>query len=175
LRPKVVIAILSIALGVLVILAWISRDFRPQPATGPAESPPGDTNAVSVAPAAKPANTGLILPAVATNAGTATASVSENEYETFVGNRTAELTALAMQNDPQAHQQIMAELQNPDTNIFQAALEALKQADDRSVVPQMQQIAGQTDDPVKKQAILDAIEFINLPSLTEYLHEHQKQ
>jgi hypothetical protein len=175
LRPKVVIAILSIALGVLGILAWISRDSRPQPDAVPAEHSPADANPALVVPAAKPANAGWIAPSVAANAGTATAAGSENEYDKLVDTRCAELKAMAMQNDPQAHQQIVDELQNADKNIRQAALEALKQADDRSVVPRMQQMADQTNDPARKQEILDAIEFINLPSLSEYLHQHQKQ
>jgi HEAT repeat protein len=86
--------------------------------------------------------------------------------------RTAELNELAMQDNPEAHQQIADELKNPDKEIRKAALEALKQANDRSVVPQMQQMADQTDDPGEKQAILDAIDFINLPSLTEYFNQH---
>jgi HEAT repeat protein len=79
-----------------------------------------------------------------------------------------------MQNSPEAHQQIVDELKNPAPEIRKAALEALKQARDRSVIPQMQEMAGQTDDSTEKQAILDAIDFINLPSLTEHLNQQQK-
>ncbi len=93
------------------------------------------------------------------------------DHARFIRERSAELVALAMLPDASAHQTIISELKNPDKEIRQTALEALKQVTDRSIVPQMQAVADQTDDPNEKQAILDAIEYINLPSLTEYLHK----
>lgn len=173
-RPKVVIAILLAACSVLGIAAWLAKGSRPQPAVSQMESPTVNSNPVPVTPTAKPATAGFIAPAVATNVGTASMPALQDEREEFISRRSAELIKLAMQDSPEAHQQIVDELRNPDQEIRTAALEAMEQADDRSVVPQMQQIADQTDDPSEKQAILDTIDFINLPSLTEYLHQHQK-
>ena len=167
-------AVLLIAAGVLGMVAWISKDSGPRPTTAQAEPSPADSNAAAVVPIAKPAQRQFDRASRARRWQDGARACLENEHEEFVGKRSAELAAMAMQDNPQAHRQIVDELQNPDKIIRDAALEALKQADDRSVVPRMRQIAEQTDDPASKQAILDAVEFINLPSLTEYLHQHQK-
>jgi hypothetical protein len=62
-------------------------------------------------------------------------------------------------------------MRNPDKAIRKGALEAAIQFGDRSVVPTLQDIAAQTDDPAEKAEILAAIDYINLPSLTEYLSQ----
>lgn len=175
-RLKVVIAILLAAAGLLGMIAWLSKDFGPLPAMAPVESPPTGSNPAPVVPANESAALAPVAPAAVTNLGITGPPVPQNaaEHEALVNQRSTEMLALALQDSPEAHQQIVKELKNPDREIRRAALEALEQADDRSVVPQMQQIADQTDDPADKQAILDTIDFINLPSLTEYLHQHQK-
>jgi len=177
-RPKVVIAILLAGAGLLGTITWLSKGSGPSPAA-PGEPPPVSSvssNPPPQAPANEPAARDRVAPVAVTSQGLAGPAAPQNqaEHEALVSQRSAELLALAMQDSPAAHQQIVKELKNPDREIRRAALEALEQADDRSVVPQMQQIAEQTDDPAEKQAILDTIDFINLPSLTEYLHQHQK-
>jgi hypothetical protein len=78
-----------------------------------------------------------------------------------------------MNNDVQSRDTILSELKNnPDKKIRAAALEAAIQFDDRSVVPPMQEIAAQTQDPEEKASILEAIDYINLPSLAEYMAAH---
>ena len=121
-----------------------------------------------------PANPAPAPAPVVENTSQPKAPVAVTNHAEYVSDEFARLNELAMQDSPEAHQQILVELKNPDHEIREAALDALKQANDRSVVPAMQQIADQTQDPAEKQAILDAIDFINLPSLTEYLHQHQK-
>ena len=179
-RPKVVITILLVASGVLGIAVWISQVSRPQPTPSQTKSTTGDS------PEAPEVSTGHVagLTAVAsvapstgiTNSETTNVVVVQGvEHTAYVRMRAAELDELAMQKSSTAHQTIVLELKNPDRAIRQAALDALKQADDRSVVPQMQQIADQTDDSDERKAILDAIDYINLPSLTEYLQQQKVQ
>ena len=77
---------------------------------------------------------------------------------------------MSWNDDTESRDAILSELKtNSDKTIRAAALEAAIQFGDRSVVPPLQAIAAQTDDPEEKQNILDAIDYINLPSLTEYL------
>ena len=78
-----------------------------------------------------------------------------------------------MNNDDASRDAIWAELKNPDKAIRKAALEAAIQFGDRSVVPRLKEIAGQTEDPAEKAAIQQAIDYINLPSLTERLAEQK--
>ncbi len=172
-RPKVVLAILLMAAGVLAIALVLSKVFRPQPAVAPAPAAITHSNSSPVTLAPEPAV--VIAPAPVTITNRNTNAMARQDHEEYVRNRYEELMDLARQNDPAATRQIVDELKNPDRAIRKAALDALEQANDRSVVPQMQQIADQTDDPDDKQAIQDAIDFINLPSLTEVRQQQKAQ
>jgi len=172
-RPKVVLAILLMAAGVLAVAVMLSKVFRPQPAVAPAQVAIAHSNSSPVTLGPGPAVE--IAPAPITITNRDTNSIAPQDHEEYVRNRFEELMDLAREDSPAAIQQIMAELKNPDRAIRKAALDALEQANDRSVVPQMQQIADQTDDPDDKQAIQDAIDFINLPSLTEVLQQQKAQ
>ena len=164
--------ILLVAAGILGIAVWISKVSPPQPAVPLAVPVAAGSTSVSDQPVTRQIPMTPVMPAnVPGSTPTNALVLSKVEHEEWVSKRSAELNALAMEPGPEAHQQIVDELKNSDKAIRHAALEALEQANDRSVVPQMQQIAEQTDDPGEKQAILDAIDFINLPSLTEYLHQ----
>jgi hypothetical protein len=105
----------------------------------------------------------------ATNNGTNTAEEKKMAHEEYVQKHSDEFMSLAALNDPKGHQKIVDALYDSDRAIRKAALDALEQANDRSVIPDMQKVADQTDDPDDKQAIEDAIDFIQLPSLTEVL------
>jgi flagellar motor component MotA len=172
-RPKVVLAILLMAAGVLAVAVMLSKVFRPQPAVAPAQAAIAQSNSSPVTLAPEPAV--VIAPAPTTITNRDTNAIARQNHEEYVRNRYEELMDLARQNDPAATRQIVDELKNPDRAIRKAALDALEQANDRSVVPQMQQIADQTDDPEDKQAIQDAIDFINLPSLTEVRQQQKAQ
>ncbi len=91
----------------------------------------------------------------------------------YVHRRVRELEGLAWNNDVESRDIILSELRtNSDKTIREAALEAAVQFDDRSVVPPMQEIAAQTQDPEEKAKILETINYINLPSLSEYMAAH---
>jgi len=85
----------------------------------------------------------------------------------YVQKRVAELTALAMNNDPNSFASIWSELSNPDKEIRAAALEAVVQFGDRSVVPRLREFAAHVEDPFEKVSILTAAEHLELPSLSE--------
>ena len=157
----------------LAVAVMLSKVFRPQPAVAPAQVAITHSNSSPVTLAPEPAV--KIAPAPITITNRDTNAITRQDHEEYVRNRYDELMDLARQNSPAATQQIVDELKNPDKAIRRAALDALEQANDRSVVPQMQQIADQTDDPDDKQAIQDAIDFINLPSLTEVLQQQKAQ
>lgn len=172
-RPKVVLAILLMVASVLAVAVMLSKVFRPQPAVAPAQVAITHSNFSSVTLGPEPAVE--ITPAPITITNRDTNAIARLDHEEYVRNRYEELMDLARQDSPAATQQIVDELKNPDKAIRRAALDALEQANDRSVIPQMQQIADQTDDPDDKQAIQDAIDFINLPSLTEVLQQQKAQ
>jgi hypothetical protein len=76
-------------------------------------------------------------------------------------------------NDTEARDIILSELDNSDREIREGALEAAIQFSDRSVIPRLREAADRTSDATEKEAILAAIDYLNLPSLTEYLEQAQ--
>jgi hypothetical protein len=167
-RPKIVAGILLIGTCLFVLILFASKAVRPPPPAALVES--------GVAPIS-PANASPVK-AVKIHAATppaffpAPAPIPEDPavHEKYVVQRIKELNDLAMNNDAESRDAILSEVKdNPDRRIRAAALEAAIQFDDRSVVPTLQDIAAQTVDSQEKQNILDAIDYINLPSLTEYV------
>jgi hypothetical protein len=166
-RPKVVIGILLLGTGLLLVILLASKAVHPQSTSSLADSgivsaaPTNSVNVVKV-PAVSPPPIVFAAHIADTNAAA--------EHEKYVRQRIKELNALAMNNDVESRDAILSEVKtNSDRRIRAVALEAAIQFDDRSVVPPLQAIAAQTDDPEEKQNILDAIDYINLPSLTDYL------
>lgn len=92
-----------------------------------------------------------------------------------VEKRKDELMQLAANNDPQSLETILSELANRDPEIRQAALEATKSFGDRSAVPRLKQIAEATDDPSERQAILDTVHFLDLPSISEFARSNRSR
>src|SRR5262245_47062061 len=83
---------------------------------------------------------------VAVAAVEATPAGGTNQNRAVIAHRIEELETLAMNNDTASRDAIVAELQNPSKEIRHAALQAAIQFGDRSVVPRLQELAGQTED-----------------------------
>ena len=165
-RPKVVVVILLLAVGLLGVIALASKALRPHPTTCPDSGMVSPTASALINPVEAPASHPPPVVAVVPVAGTNDAAA----HAQYVRQRIAELQALSWNDDLESRDAILSELKNnPEKAIRAAALEAAIQFDDRSVVPPLQEIAAQTRDPEEKQKILDAIDYINLPSLSEYL------
>lgn len=110
------------------------------------------------------------MPAVAirqTPTVTASRVVQETNRAVYVRDRIAELMALGMNNDSNSLNTIWGELANPDKEIRAGALAAVVQFGDRSVVPNLRELAAQTQDATEKAEIIKAADFLDLPSLTE--------
>jgi hypothetical protein len=104
---------------------------------------------------------------------TAATQPDATAHDQYVRKRIAELEALSMKDDVVSRDIILSELRNSDRDIRKGALEAAIQFSDRSVIPRLEEVAAQTEDAAEKAEILEAIEYIKLPSLTEFL-EQQK-
>ncbi len=164
---------LLLAAVLLAGMVLLPKIFSPQAVKSPAgnndvavahapvivSNPPVSHTAISQPPVF------VVAPVINTNAAA--------EHEKYVAEQIHRLNDLAMNDDTASRDTILSELKNnPDKEIRAAALEAAIQFDDRSVVPPMQQIAAETQDPEEKAAILEAIDYINLPSLSEYAATH---
>jgi hypothetical protein len=172
-RPKVVAAVLLLAVGALGVAALISRVFHPArggEAPGNLSVARTETNL----PTEKEFSTSAPLP-VANDGVTFAAPpvIQETNSVDHVHDRVAELMALAMNDDADSLESIWSELSNSDKQIREGALEAVVQFGDRSVVPRLRELATQTEDPVEKVNILAAADHLELPTFTEFRREQQ--
>jgi hypothetical protein len=159
-----------IALTLLALSAAISRFLTPRPAVmaplrqtqSAASTPQIAAQATSIKPS----------PGKTQEASDELAALQKSRHNEYVRQRINELGQLAMNQDETSRATILSELTNADQEICHAALEALIQTKDQSAIPQLEAIAGLTEDPQEKAAMLEAVQFIKLPSLTDYLAEH---
>ncbi len=79
----------------------------------------------------------------------------------------AELEGLGTRNDPESFQRIVAGLSDSSPDIRQAAREAILQFGNRDAIPILKDLASKTEDAREKVALLDTVEFLSLPSLSE--------
>jgi uncharacterized protein YdiU (UPF0061 family) len=80
------------------------------------------------------------------------------------------LMDLSANEDSASLSTILMELENPDKEIREAALEAAIQFGERTnTIARLTELAQRTEDEAERTALREAIEFIKLPSLTEVL------
>ena len=172
-RPKVVVAILSLACCFLGITVVILRVLSHEPVVEDVEGNlPETPTKTRVAPgkefAVPPDSRSLandkapvVSSQVSQGANRATSDAA------YARKRVAELMDLAMNNDSASLNVIWTELSNPDKEIRVGALEAVVQFGDRLSVPRLRKLAVQTADPEEKKAILEAADYLELPTLDE--------
>lgn len=175
-KPKLILTILSlvaVVIGSAFMLSYLmspgagklppALDDRPAAPHYAQTSAPTKTEPITPAP--NPAPQTLAAAAVATNLNPA--ELTGDAREEYIRQRTEELDDLSSDSDPISRDKILAELQNPLKEVREAALQATINFNNRSVVPRLRELAELTEDPREKASILDAIDYINLPSLTE--------
>jgi len=183
-RGKLIIGILSLATLGLLALILISRRGDKAPTVQPDSTTSDEVNhAVELQRQDK---IDLTTPAAASNAQpraivrakgddsqteASDASASDVKHDAFVEARTAELQDLSRKTDPAALEVLLSEVKNPDPEIRQAALDAISQSGNRNAIPGLQETAAQTEDATEKQTIMELIEFLKLPTLTEILQK----
>ena len=170
-RAKVGIVALLLGVGLLGIVTWFNRKFQ-SPSTPPAAvtngAPP--KSATQINDLKQPEQ-----PSLASNPKPAKNKADEDEVNAQkIRKRIAELNDLAMSNDTNSLNTILSELNNSDKEIRKGALEAVIQFADRAAIPRLQEIADRTEDNTEKTALLEAIDYLKLPSLTEYLRKKGK-
>lgn len=77
------------------------------------------------------------------------------------------LQDLQANDDDASLQAILKELTNTNQLVRHAAIEATIQFGGHTAVPVLQDLAAHTSDPDEKQELLDAAEFLALPTLSE--------
>lgn len=87
-------------------------------------------------------------------------------HEEYVDKRVGELMELAMNDDSASLNTILSELNNNDSDIRKAAIEAVKQFGSLEAIPKLEEAVARSTDGTEKKALEEAIEFLKLPSLT---------
>ncbi len=93
----------------------------------------------------------------------------DEQHEARVTARIAQLRDLSRKTDRASLETLLSEVKSPELEIRQAALDAISQSGHRAAIPALREAAAQTEDSRDKQAIVEVIEFISLPTLTELL------
>jgi HEAT repeat protein len=70
-----------------------------------------------------------------------------------------------MNDDPASLSSILADLTNSEKEIREAAIEATEQFGSTNAIPILKNLAANDADPKEKAALLDAANFISLPSI----------
>jgi hypothetical protein len=176
---KPVIAILILAVAVMAATFWVHlKDSKP---TGPPTPPAGEQMAADgsvsepvervppTAPPRKPERAADRPNATASDLAKGTPETPEAQKEAYVAKRVAELQDLGMEDDSESLNAILSELNNEEPDILEAAVEAAVQFGSREAIPRLTEAAAQASDPKEKSAILEAVEFLKLPTLAEAL------
>ena len=159
-RPKVVFALLLLAIFILGGAFLLKQHLRnvPPPAPEIVASAPVVSNVVAVA-VPPPA------PAPVAAAPVATRVLTPEQRQAAIDAEIDRLQDWSMNNDPASLSNILADLTSPEKEIRDAAIEAAKQFDSTNAIPTLKAVAANTADTGEQIALLEAADFLSLPSL----------
>jgi hypothetical protein len=175
-KSKLFVVVSALA---LLVLVWLAK---PRPGTqGPATTPgarepsdepsTGQTVEANMAslPTVNTAGPGTNGPILEANGAIQDARNAPNQSDASA--RCGELLELSMNNDSASLDVILGELRNPDPAIRQAAVVAALQFGSRDAIPRLMETAQETEDGNERTNILEAIEFLKMPSLSEMISQ----
>lgn len=161
-RPKIVILTLVVAFGVLGLVVVLKSVSRKAPDDRQGSMPE------SAAVASTQAGSTNVAVAVGSKNGTA---VSEEVRAAVIEKEVSEIQDIVNNADGSNNVQIVNALlekySNPEMEVRKAVLDALRQLNDTNAVPGLEKIVDNAKDAREKVAILDTIEYINMPSVTQ--------
>src|ERR1035437_8155252 len=167
-RPKIVILTLVVALGLLGIIVVLKGVMG-----GDAGDVGGQTPAVEASVESPPAATNdQVVQVVQVNPNSSnTVAIAEQLRAAEVEKEVNQIQDLQGEadgtNNPIIITALLDKLSHPEAEVRKAVLDALKQLNDTNAVPGLEQAAENIKDPREKVAVLDAIDYIKLPSATE--------
>jgi hypothetical protein len=178
-RPKIVIMVLLAGLAGCVGIFLLKHLTSPSPSAsatiasqnvGPVV-PPITSNAAPVIPVVTLANAPVVKTVSRVAADT---NVLAEEHKAYVEAEIDKLNDLEANDDADSLHAILADLTNSDKEIRAAAVESTIQFGSRDAIPVLQDQAAHTDDPNEKKDLLDAADFLALPTLSEAREESRR-
>jgi hypothetical protein len=158
-RPKIVILVLVVTIGVVAlaaVLKGVIGGHRNQDAK------------TTEAPLVEPGNTAATSPQVNPNASNNAAVLEElraKELTTEL-DQVRELQAQGSA-DPATIGLLLTKVTHREPEVRKAALEALVQLNDTNAIPGLEQATGLIEDPREKVAFMDAVIYLKLPGVTD--------
>jgi hypothetical protein len=162
-RPKFVFAVLllaSLILGAVFLLKQHLGNTAPPPNPEIAAPAPVVSNVMAVA-VPSPASAPAAAATVATNAAT------DEQHQATIDAETDRLQQWSMNDDPASLSNILADLTSSEKEIRDAAIEAAKQFGSSNAIPVLKAAARNTTDTAEQIALLEAADFLSLPSISE--------
>jgi hypothetical protein len=166
-------------IAVAAIFFWLLQSPQPAPDQTQSGDQSADANTKSPELAMKPVSPAAPKEAIVAAQETSTnqdATLDDDDpmntspeakHRAYVTARVLELQELGAADDLDSLNTLLSELGNREPEIRKAALDAIVQFDSRDAIPKLEDAELQADDPHEKAAIADAIEFLQLPSITE--------
>ena len=151
-RPKFVAGLLTVAVLFLAIVFIIKQHVAPDRGNLPAAPVSTPVTPVAVAPAPPKIVTTPPDPAVP---------------QAAVDAEVGRLNQLAMNDDAASLKEIEDDLLSPAKAIRTAAIIAAKVYASTNAIPSLQQASESVEDPREKVAMLDAIDYLNLPRASD--------
>ena len=163
-RPKFVLALILFAVLVLAAAFYFKQPVsQPQPPSvveTTALPPPTAKSAPATAPdSAKfpmPQPVAAVVP-----------SMTPEEKQSYIEAETSRLQDLSAQDDPASLSAIVNDLTNSEKEVRLAAIEATKQFGSKDAIPVLQADVASAADTDEKIALLEAADFLALPTLTD--------
>ena len=175
-RLKIILP-LALAAALIPALLFLKPAPPPEPAetadlTAPAAPASTASTAVPVRPIASPAAPDPVPTVAAPLPATADAEAEKEAAE--IQAKIDRLEDLQANDDAESLHAILNELTDSNRVVRHAAIEATTQFRDRAAIPVLTDLAARTTDPEEKQELLDAVEFLTLPTYTEVMAEKKR-
>ena len=163
-RLKIVSLILLAGLAGVIGILLIKQ---PQGAPPPAAAPIAITETKPAAPQTAPVITNVPPPATAPVAAApvATNALTPEQRQAAIDAETDRLQQWSMNDDRASLSSILADLTNSEKEVRKAAIEAAEQFGSTNAIPILKNLAANDEDPEEKAALLEAANFISLPSI----------
>jgi hypothetical protein len=167
-RPKIVILTILVAFGILGLIALLKGVTGGHSGDAGGQKPAVEASVES--PTA--ATNDQVVQVVQVNPNSSnTAAITEQLRAAEVENEVNQIQDLQGEadgtNNPIIITALLDKLSHPEAEVRKAVLDALKQLNDTNAVPGLEKAAESIKDPREKVAVLDAIEYIQMPSATQ--------
>lgn len=169
-RPKIVILILVIGVGLVAVVVLLKGVTGGHSGDAGVQTPASETQTHVESPT--DATNVQVVQVVQVNSNSSnSAAISEQMRAAMIEKEVDQIRDLQGEadgaNNPMIISALLAKLSHPEAEVRRAVLEAVKQMDDTNAVPGLEKVAENIKDPREKVAVMDTIEYLKMPSITD--------